>query len=52
VTPDSKNYCKKPTSAGLAQEIGFPAPNSSTLPWLVNGAHSCASPKKNVINWT
>ncbi len=30
VTPDSKIYCEK--GAGLAQKIGFPAPNSSSLP--------------------
>jgi hypothetical protein len=30
VTPDSKIYCEK--GSGLAQEIGFSAPNSSSLP--------------------
>jgi hypothetical protein len=35
VTPDSKIYLEK--CAGLAQEIGFSAPNSCGLPWLVKG---------------
>jgi hypothetical protein len=28
----------KSRCACLAQEIGFPAPNSCSLPWLVKGA--------------
>jgi hypothetical protein len=29
---------KKSKCAGLAQEIGFPAPNLCSLPWLVKRA--------------
>jgi hypothetical protein len=40
--------------AGLAQEIGFPASNSCSLPWLVKGATQlCTSQKEcNKLNLT
>ncbi len=38
VTPDSKLIAKTSKCAGLAQEIGFSAPNSCSLPCLVKGA--------------
>jgi hypothetical protein len=45
VTPDSKIIAKE--CAGLAQEIDFSAPNSCSLPWLVEGATKlCTSKKK------
>ncbi len=48
-----KCIVKKSKCAGLAQEIGFSAPNTCSLPWLVNGATQlCTSKKKSVINWT
>jgi hypothetical protein len=37
VTPNSKIYCEKVKTAGLAQEIGFSAPNLCSLPWLAKG---------------
>jgi hypothetical protein len=37
---------KKSKCAGLAQEIGFFAPNSSSLPWLVKGATQLCTSKK------
>jgi hypothetical protein len=38
VTPNSKLYCKKKSKCvDLAQEIGLSAPNSWSLPQLVNG---------------
>jgi hypothetical protein len=43
---------KRSKCVSLAQEIGFSAPNSYTLPWLVKGQNSCAPPQKRVINWT
>jgi hypothetical protein len=44
MTPDSKIYCEKVKCAGLAQEIGFYAPNLWSLPRLVKGAtHLCTS---------
>jgi hypothetical protein len=43
---------KKSKCAGLDQEIGFSAPNSCSLPWMVKAQHSCVPPKKSVINWT
>jgi hypothetical protein len=46
VTPDRKIIVKKPKCAGLAQEIGFSALNSSSLPWLVNGATQLCTSKK------
>jgi len=52
VTPDSKFIANQSKCGGLAQETGFSAPNSSTLPWQVKGVPSCAPPKKSVINWT
>jgi hypothetical protein len=33
-------------SAGLAQEIGFSAPNSYSLPWLGNGTTQLCTPQK------
>jgi hypothetical protein len=45
VTPDSKIYCEKSKCAGLAQEIGFFAPNSCSLPLLVKGATQGTSKK-------
>jgi hypothetical protein len=48
VTPDSKIYCDnvKSKSAGLAQEIGFVAPNSCTLQWLLKCATQLCTFKK------
>jgi hypothetical protein len=47
VTPDSKIYNKMSKCAGLAQEIGFSAPNPCSLPWLGKGAtQSCTSKKE------
>jgi hypothetical protein len=45
---------KKSKCAGLAQEIGFSAPNSCSLPQqLVKGTTQlCTSKKETVINWT
>jgi hypothetical protein len=41
-----KFIVKKSKCAGLAQEIGFSAPNSCSLPWLAKAQRSCAPPKK------
>jgi hypothetical protein len=46
VTPDSKIYCEKVKCPGLAQEIGFSAPNLCSLPWLVKGATQLCTSKK------
>jgi hypothetical protein len=46
VTPDRKTYCEKSKCAGLAQEIGFSAPNLCGLPWLVKGATQLCTSKK------
>jgi hypothetical protein len=47
VTPDSKIYCEKVKKyAGLAQEIGFSAPNLCSLPWLVKGTTQLCTSKK------
>ncbi len=37
---------KKSKCAGLAQEIGFSAPNSCSLSWLVKGATQLSTSKK------
>jgi hypothetical protein len=37
---------KKSKRAGLGQEIGFSAPNSCSLPWLVKGATPLCTSKK------
>jgi hypothetical protein len=37
VTPESKIYSRQSKCSGLAQEIGFSAPNLGTIPWLVKG---------------
>ncbi len=37
---------KKSKCAGLAQEIGFSAPNSCSVPWLVKGATQLCHSKK------
>jgi hypothetical protein len=37
---------EKSKCAGLAQEIGFSAPNSCTLPWLIKGATQLCTSKK------
>jgi hypothetical protein len=37
---------KKSKCACLAQEIGFSAPNSCSLPWLVKGATQLCTSKK------
>jgi hypothetical protein len=37
---------KKSKCASLAQEIGFSAPNSWSLPWLVKGATQLCTSKK------
>jgi hypothetical protein len=38
---------KKSKCAGLAQDIGFSAPNSRSFPWLVKGlTQLCTSKKK------
>jgi hypothetical protein len=42
----AKFIAKKSKSAGLTQEIGFSAPNSCTLPWLVKGATQLCTFKK------
>jgi len=44
VTPEGKCIAKK--CAGLAQEIGFSAPNSCSPPWLVNGTTQWCTSKK------
>jgi hypothetical protein len=36
-----------PKCAGFAQEIGFSAPNSYSLPWLVKGAIQLCTSKKD-----
>jgi hypothetical protein len=36
---------RKSKCAGLSQEIGFSAPNSCSLPWLVNGATQLCTSK-------
>jgi len=41
-----KFIAKKSKCAGLAQEIGFSAPNSCSLPWLVKGATHLGTSKK------
>jgi hypothetical protein len=37
---------KKFKTCGLAQEIGFSAPNSCSLPWLVKGTSQLCTSKK------
>jgi hypothetical protein len=37
---------KKSKYASLAQEIGFSAPNSCTVPWLVKGATQLCTSKE------
>jgi hypothetical protein len=37
---------KKSKCAGLAQEIGFSAPNLYSLPWLVKGTTQLCTSKK------
>jgi hypothetical protein len=47
VTPYGKIYFKKSKCVSLAQDIGFSAPNSDSLPWLVKGATQlCTSQKE------
>jgi hypothetical protein len=46
VTPDSTFNAKKSKCAGLAEEIGFSAPNSWSLQWLVKGATQLCTFKK------
>jgi hypothetical protein len=46
VTPDSIIYCEKSKCVGLGQEIGFSAPNSCSLSWLVNGATQLCPSRK------
>jgi hypothetical protein len=46
VTPDSKIYFKKSKCSGLAQEIGFSAPNLCSLPWMVKDATQLCNSKK------
>jgi hypothetical protein len=46
VTPDSKFKAKKSKCASLDQENDFSAPNSSSLPWLVNGPTQLCTSKK------
>jgi hypothetical protein len=41
-----KFITKKSKCAGLAQEIGFSAPNSCSFPWLVKGATQLCTSKK------
>ncbi len=41
-----KFIAKKSKCAGLAQEIGFSAPNLCSLPWLVKGATQLCTSKK------
>jgi len=43
---------KKSKCAGLAQKIGFSAPNLCSLLGLVKGATQLCTSKKSVINWT
>jgi hypothetical protein len=43
-----KFIVNKSKCAGLAQEIGFSAPNSGSLPWLAKAQHSCAPLKRRV----
>jgi hypothetical protein len=40
-----KFIVKKSICAGLAQKIGFSAPNSCSLPWLVKGATQLCTSK-------
>jgi hypothetical protein len=37
---------KKSKCAGLVQEIGFSAPNSCSVPWLVKGSTQVCTSKK------
>ncbi len=46
VTRESKFSAKKLTCAGFALEIGFPAPNSCSLLWLVKGTTQFCTSKK------
>jgi hypothetical protein len=39
---------KKSKCARLAQEIGFSAPNSCSLPWLIKGTTQLCTSKKRV----
>ncbi len=41
-----KFIAKRSKCAGLAQEIGFPAPNSCSLLWLVKGATQLCTSRK------
>jgi len=41
-----KFNAKKSKCAGLAQEIGFSAPNFCSLPWLVKGTTQLCSSQK------
>jgi hypothetical protein len=47
-----KFIVEKSNCTDLAQEIGVFAPNLCSMLWLVKAQHSCAPPKKSVINWT
>jgi hypothetical protein len=46
VTPESKICFKNSQNAGLAQEIGFSAPNLCSLPRLLKGATQWCTSKK------
>jgi hypothetical protein len=46
VIPDSTCYCEKSKCAGWAQDIGFFASNSSSLPWLVKDSTLLCTSKK------
>jgi hypothetical protein len=54
VTPNSTFNAKKSKCPGLAEEIGFSAPNSCNLEWLVEGVTQlCTSTKEcNKLNLT
>jgi hypothetical protein len=43
-----KFIAKKSKCAGLAQEIGFSAPNLWSLPWLVKGTTQLCTSKRGV----
>ncbi len=45
-SPTVKFIAKRSKCAGLAQEIGFPAPNSCSLLWLVKGATQLCTSRK------
>jgi hypothetical protein len=49
-----KFIAKKSKFAGLAQELGFSAPNSCSLPWLLKGTtqKNCNKLQLSISEWS